>query len=60
MLTETIFNWPGIGRYATTSVTTLDYPAVMGVTLVHRVIYPIMNTLVDIGYSVIDPRVRAE
>ena len=60
VLTETIFNWPGIGRYATTSVTTLDYPAVMGVTLVAAVIYPIMNTLVDIGYSVIDPRVRAE
>lgn len=58
VLTETIFNWPGIGRYATTSVTTLDYPAVMGVTLVAAIIYPLMNTLVDIGYSLIDPRVR--
>ena len=58
VLTETIFNWPGIGRYATTSVTTLDYPAVMGVTLVAAFIYPLMNTLVDIGYSAIDPRVR--
>jgi peptide/nickel transport system permease protein len=58
VLTETIFNWPGIGRYATTSVTTLDYPAVMGVTLVAAIIYPLVNTLVDIGYSVIDPRVR--
>ena len=60
VLTETIFNWPGIGRYATTSVTTLDYPAVMGVTLVAAIIYPIINTVVDIGYSVIDPRVRVE
>lgn len=59
VLTETIFNWPGIGRYATTSVTTLDYPAVMGVALVAAVIYPLANTLVDIGYSAIDPRVRA-
>ncbi|MBE2236269.1 MAG: ABC transporter permease [Caldilineaceae bacterium] len=59
VLTETIFNWPGIGRYATTSVTTLDYPAVMGVALVAAIIYPLANTLVDIGYSVIDPRVRA-
>lgn len=58
VLTETIFSWPGIGRYATTSVTTLDYPAVMGVTLVAAFIYPLMNTLVDIGYSLIDPRVR--
>lgn len=60
VLTETIFNWPGIGRYATTSVTTLDYPAVMGVALVAAIIYPLVNTLVDIGYSVIDPRVRAD
>ena len=58
VLTETIFNWPGLGRYATTSVTSLDYPAVMGVTLVAAFIYPLVNTLVDIGYSVIDPRVR--
>lgn len=58
VLTETIFNWPGIGRYATTSVTTLDYPAVMGVTLVAAFIYPLMNTLVDVAYSFIDPRVR--
>lgn len=58
VLTETIFNWPGLGRYATTSVTTLDYPAVMGVTLVAAFIYPLVNTLVDIGYSAIDPRVR--
>jgi peptide/nickel transport system permease protein len=58
VLTETIFNWPGLGRYATTSVTNLDYPAVMGVTLVAAVVYPLVNTLVDIGYSAIDPRVR--
>ncbi|MEI8306607.1 MAG: ABC transporter permease [Chloroflexales bacterium] len=58
VLTETIFSWPGLGRYATTSVTTLDYPAVMGVTLVAAIVYPLVNTLVDIGYSLIDPRVR--
>lgn len=57
VLTETIFNWPGLGRYATTSVTTLDFPAVMGVTLVAAVVYPTVNTLVDIGYRVVDPRV---
>lgn len=58
VLTETVFNWPGLGRYATTSVTTLDYPAVMGVTLVAAIVYPVVNTLVDIGYAFIDPRVR--
>jgi len=60
VLTETIFNWPGLGRYATTSVTSLDYPAVMGVTLVAAIVYPAVNTLVDIGYHLLDPRVRVD
>jgi peptide/nickel transport system permease protein len=60
VLTETIFNWPGLGRYATTSVTSLDFPAVMGVTLVAAIVYPAVNTLVDIGYLLLDPRVRVK
>ena len=60
VLTETIFNWPGLGRYATTSVTSLDFPAVMGVTLVAAFIYPLVNTIVDIGYRFIDPRIQSE
>jgi len=60
VLTETIFNWPGLGRYATTSVTSLDFPAVMGVTLVAAIVYPTVNTLVDIGYRFVDPRVGVE
>jgi peptide/nickel transport system permease protein len=58
VLTETIFGWPGLGRYATASVVSLDFPAVMGVTLVAAVVYPVVNTLVDIGYRLIDPRVE--
>ncbi|MFN8441594.1 MAG: ABC transporter permease [Caldilineaceae bacterium] len=60
VLTETIFGWPGLGRYATTSVNTLDLPAVMGVTLLAAFIYPIVNTVVDIGYGFVDPRVRVD
>ena len=60
VLTETIFNWPGLGRYATTSVTSLDFPAVMGVTLVAAIVYPTVNTLVDLAYHMVDPRVRVE
>ncbi|MDQ3249999.1 MAG: ABC transporter permease [Chloroflexota bacterium] len=60
VLTETVFTWPGLGRYATTSVNNLDLPAFMGVTLIAATIYPIVNTLVDIGYSYIDPRIRVE
>lgn len=58
VLTETIFQWPGLGRYATTSVTNLDLPAVMGVTLVAAVVYPVVNMLVDIGYHFFDPRIE--
>lgn len=60
VLTETIFNWPGLGRYATTSVTSLDFPAVMGVTLVAAIVYPLVNTLVDIAYTFVDPRIRVQ
>jgi peptide/nickel transport system permease protein len=58
VLTETIFNWPGLGRYATTSAVSLDLPAVMGVTLIAAVVYPVVNMLVDIGYRLLDPRIR--
>lgn len=58
VLTETIFGWSGLGRYATASAVSLDFPAVMGVTLVAAVVYPIINTIVDISYRVIDPRVE--
>jgi peptide/nickel transport system permease protein len=60
VLTETIFAWPGLGRYATASVVSLDFPAVMGVTLVAAVVYPLANMLVDIGYHVLDPRVQVQ
>lgn len=60
VLTETIFAWPGLGRYATASAVSLDFPAVMGVTLVAAVVYPLANTLVDIGYRALDPRVTLE
>ncbi|HVB11450.1 MAG TPA: ABC transporter permease [Bacillota bacterium] len=58
VLTETIFSWPGIGRYATISATNVDVPAVMGVTLVAAVIYSLVNLVVDLLYAYLDPRIR--
>ena len=58
VLTETVFGWSGLGRYATQSAISLDFPAVMGVTLLSAVVYAITNLLVDLGYFVIDPRVQ--
>jgi peptide/nickel transport system permease protein len=58
VLTETIFSWPGLGRYATSSAINLDFPAVMGVTLLAALVYTITNLVVDVGYQWLDPRIR--
>lgn len=58
VLTETIFSWPGLGRYATNSAISLDFPAVMGVTLLAALVYTATNLIVDIGYHWLDPRIR--
>jgi peptide/nickel transport system permease protein len=55
--TEMVFNWPGIGLYAVNAITNLDYPAIMGVTLVFAFIYVVVNLLVDIAYVLLDPRI---
>ncbi len=56
--TETIFAWPGIGRYAVNSSETLDFPAIMGVTLLISVIFVLTNLIIDLLYGILDPRVR--
>lgn len=58
VLVETIFGWPGVGQYAYQSVLSTDYPAIIGVALLIALNYMIINTVVDILYSIIDPRVR--
>ena len=58
IMTETIFAWPGIGRYAVESAANLDYPAVLGTTLLIAVIYILVNLTVDVLYGVLDPRIR--
>src|SRR5437899_11119748 len=58
VLTETIFSWPGLGRYAFSSAASLDFPAVMGVALVVGAIYVAINLAVDLLYVLVNPRVR--
>jgi len=58
VITETIFYWPGIGRYAVQGINNLDFPAIMGVTLLIGLVYVITNFVVDLLYAAIDPRVR--
>ncbi|MBI4278856.1 MAG: ABC transporter permease [Armatimonadetes bacterium] len=58
ILTETIFSWPGIGRYAVFSIERIDYPALIGFAVVATLLYALVNLGVDIMYAVIDPRMR--
>ncbi len=56
-LVEAIFSWPGIGSYISKAITSLDYPAIIGVTIFGAVCYIILNLLADIIIAS-DPRVR--
>ncbi len=58
VMTETVFSWPGLGRYTFRSAAALDFPAIMGITLVVSVTYLLVNLLVDLSYAMLDPRVR--
>lgn len=57
VMTETIFAWPGLGRYAFQAVITNDFPAIMGVTFVIGIMYVIVNLVVDLLYGWLDPRI---
>ena len=58
ILTETIFNWPGMGKYVVDSVNFLDFPAIMGFTLVVSFAYVMINLLVDVLYAFLDPQIK--
>lgn len=56
VVTETVFDWPGIGTYAVNSIIRSDYTAIMGFTVWAGAIFIVVNLLVDIVHSFIDPR----
>jgi peptide/nickel transport system permease protein len=58
VLVENVFAWPGLGRYVFNAITSSDYPAVQGFILYATTIYVLLFLVVDVLYSVLDPRVR--
>ncbi len=58
-LVEAIFNWPGLGSYAATSIGAVDTPAILGVTLLVAVAYVLLNLVVDVVQTIVDPRLRS-
>ncbi len=57
VLTETIFAWPGVGRYVVNAISRRDLPAIQGAILFLSLVYVIVNLLVDLAYAKTDPRV---
>ena len=58
VLTETVFAWPGIGRYVATAVLARDYPAIQGALLVLVTLVMAVNFLVDLAHHALEPRLR--
>ena len=59
ILTETIFSWPGIGKWIIASLTARDYPAIQGGVLIIAFIIVLTNTIVDLIYIGLNPRMKS-
>ena len=59
-ITETVFNWPGVGRLFVQATTKLDFPVIMGITVIITIMTLIVNLITDLTYGYIDPRIRVE
>jgi peptide/nickel transport system permease protein len=57
VMTETVFSWPGLGLYTFRSAAALDFPAIMGITIIVAITYLLINLVTDISYALLDPRV---
>lgn len=60
VITEQIFEWPGMGRLTIEAINQRDYPVLMGITLITALLVTLGNLLADITYSLVDPRIRYE
>ncbi|HET8678577.1 MAG TPA: ABC transporter permease [bacterium] len=58
VITEQIFEWPGMGRLTIEAINQRDYPVLMGITLITAILVAAGNLLADLAYSAIDPRIR--
>jgi peptide/nickel transport system permease protein len=58
VLVEVVFAWPGIGKYMVDAISFVDFEPVMGVTLAIALIFVMINLVVDISYTLVDPRIR--
>ncbi|RJR31113.1 MAG: ABC transporter permease [Candidatus Latescibacterota bacterium] len=59
VLTESIFGWPGLGRFVVQAIMKRDFPVIQGAILFMAVLFVLVNLAVDLSYGLIDPRIRA-
>ena len=60
ILTETIFSWPGLGRYVVNAIARRDLPAIQGSVLFLSTVFVLVNLITDLAYAKADPRVSYE
>ena len=60
VVTETIFAWPGIGKYAMDAISQNDFPAVQGSVIILSIMFMVVNLVVDLLYGILDPRVSLD
>ena len=58
VITETVFNIPGVGRLVVDAISKRDYPIIQGVILIFSGVYVLVNLAVDLSYTLLDPRIR--
>ena len=58
VLTETIFSWPGIGKWIIDAISNRDYPVLQGAVLIIATIIIVVNLTIDLFYGVVNPRIR--
>ena len=58
VVTETVFAIPGLGRLTVDAILRRDYPIIQGIILIFSAAYVLINLLVDLSYTLIDPRIR--
>lgn len=60
VLTETVFGWPGLGRYATSAILSQDFAGIMGATVLIALVFSMANLTVDLAYGFLNPKIRYE
>ena len=59
-ITETVFNWPGVGQLFVLATNGLDFPVIQGIVVIITLMTLVANIITDISYGYIDPRIRLD